>query len=355
VAKNVPLNVVVRDLLTANGAPDTDGPANFWRTVPDPRDLSEFFARTVLGTRVECARCHNHPYDRWTRADYHAFAAAFARRGTIPDPKTGKDVTARPLGVKQTLSANADTRKALADWATGPQNPRLAESLANRLWKELFGRGLVEPVDDMRAGNPAVHPSVLAAVTAEFTRSGYDLRALLRLLTTSRAYQSASTPTAGTRRDERLFSQALLKPLRAQVLADALAQTTGASWNLPDRAIALTDPDIPSATLDVLGRCQREIACTPELESSGGLPAALHLLAGAPLDEMIRQGAGKLVAAYPTDPALTEELYLRAYSRFPSKAERAYAANLLRTGDRRAVTEDLLWALVNSREFHFNH
>jgi Protein of unknown function (DUF1553)/Protein of unknown function (DUF1549) len=332
VAQNLPLKTLVSGLLTQQ--------ESFWRTTSDPRDLSEFFAKTWLGTRVECARCHNHPYDRWTRTDYHAFAAAFGRPGQVSHPRTGKPLAALALGSARPLT----TRTELADWAT--RSPRFAELLGNRLWKELFGRGLVEPVDDLRVSNPAVHPKVLAFVATQLTRTGFDLRVLLRQLVLSEAYQQSSLGT-----EDKLFSRALLKPLRAQVLADALAAATGGTLGFPGRAIALPDPEVPSETLEVLGRCRREGDCTPTSEA-GGLAVALHLLAGAPLEKLVKEGASKLLAVPTTDAALVEELYLRALSRFPSAAERTYAEGLLKK-NRQQATEDLLWALVNTREFAY--
>ncbi|WP_395089699.1 DUF1549 domain-containing protein [Armatimonas sp.] len=334
VAKNKPLNTLVSELLTQQ--------ESFWRTTSDPRDLSEFFAKTWLGTRVECARCHNHPYDRWTRTDYHAFAAAFGRAGQVPHPKTGKPMTARALGTDEALASRTE----LAAWATA--SPRFAALLANRLWSAVFGRGLVEPLDDLRPSNPAIHPKVLAAVATQLTRSGFDLRVTLRQLALSEAYQQSSRGT-----DEKLFSRALLKPLRAQVLADALASATGASLGFSGRAIALSEPDVPSETLEILGRCRRESDCTP-MSEVGGLSVALHLLAGAPLEKLVKEGAQRLLVAQTTDAALVEELYLRVLSRFPVASERAYAEALLKKNRLRA-TEDLLWALVNTREFAYAH
>ena len=380
VAKNKPLDRLVSELLTEQ--------ESFWRTTSDPRDLSEFFAKTWLGTRVECARCHNHPYDRWTRTDYHAFAAAFGRAGQVPHPKTGKPMAARALDTDKALTGRAE----LAAWATA--SPRFAELLANRLWSAVFGRGLVEPLDDLRPSNPAIHPRVLAAVATQLTRSGFDLRATLRQLALSEAYQQSSgnlspnprvpsgcgrssltgkggtgtklpsLPQGGTtvrgreglgvgEVDEKLFSRALLKPLRAQVLADALASATGGSLGFSGRAIALADPEVPSETLDILGRCRRESDCTPVSEA-GGLSVALHLLAGAPLEKLVKEGAPKLLVAHTTDVALVEELYLRVLSRFPLASERAYAEALLKK-NRLNATEDLLWALVNTREFAYAH
>ena len=332
VAANKPLNILLTELLTQQ--------ESFWRTASDPRDLSEFFAKTWLGTRVECARCHNHPYDRWTRTDYHAFAAAFGRPGQVPHPKTGKAVAAQALGTTQALTG----RRELAAWAAS--SPRFAELLANRLWRELFGRGLVEPVDDLRPSNPAIHPRMLTVLAQQLAQNGFDLRATLRQLTLSEAYQQSSHGS-----DEKLFSRALLKPLRAQVLADALASATGGSLGLPGRAIALADPEVASTTLDVLGRCRREGDCTPTSEA-GGLAVALHLLAGAPLEKLVQGGAQTLLTAHPTDTALTEELFLRTLSRLPTTAERGYAEGLLKKNRPRAA-EDLLWALVNTREFSY--
>jgi len=272
IADNVPLDRVVRELLTAQGDPAHYGPANFHKFTTDPRDMGEFVSRALLGTRVACARCHNHPFDRWTIDDYYHFAAYFARTGfenqrliqrtfgEVLHPKTGKEMRPQPLGGrKELMERSGDRRVALADWLAAPENPLFARAIANRVWKELMGRGLVEPVDDLRPTNPPSNPELLDALAAAFVQQGYDLRKLIRAIASSRTYQFASQVNEINRHDDRFFSHAYLKPLTAQVLADAIVQATGApdefaGYAPGTRAVTLIDPQVPSYTLDVFGR-----------------------------------------------------------------------------------------------------
>ena len=249
---------------------------------------------------------------------------------------------------------------ALAEWLTSPRNSWFAAAMVNRVWKQLLGRGIVEPVDDMRVTNPPSNPALLAALAAEFTRSGYDLRRLVRTIVSSRTYQLRSRTNGINRRDDRFFSHAYLKPLTAQVLADALAQATGVPNEYGEqppgtRAIELSDAQAPSYTLDVFGRCPRTVGCDSPGQFGGGLSQALHLLNGPVLDVQLRGGVTERLLAGP-DREIVEGLYLRSLSRFPAAKERVYWEGLLkRGGSRRETVEDLLWALVNSREFAFNH
>ncbi len=451
IAGNRPLGAVVRDLLLAEGNTSRIGPANFYRTAADPRETGEFVGRTLLGIRIQCARCHQHPFDRWSQDDYHAFAALFSRirleggavrvtsRGEIPHPKTGEDVPPRVLPVQAnpgTRTAPADRRLLLADWlaphpapAIGPTltaertegrrgggganaqpvigpapipsaqrpaggvlsnlvvpplrpsassavqqsvprrsevrnpvpqvSPLLARALANRIWKLLLGRGVVEPVDDLRPTNPPTNPALLRVLEQEFQRTGGDLRALIRLVVTSQTYGRSSRSLGVNRNSDREFARALVRPLDGQILADVLAQATG----VPDRSTA--DPqaqrtvqwiasDEPSYTLDVFGRCGREGPCEPGARG-GGLAQALHLMHGQPLEQKLRVGiAVTLVGA--SNAVVIERLYLRTLSRFPTSAERTHWESTLESAaDRPEAIQDLLWSLVNCREFAFNH
>ena len=379
VSTNRRLDEFAHDLLTASGPADTIGPVNFHAQANDPRDLAEFVSRTLLGTQVACARCHNHPFDRWSQEDYHRFAAYFANsrfangrlqtvgRASIPHPKSGRPLFPRPLGgPMRNLDPNADPRGALADWVTSPDNPLFARSIVNRVWKELFGHGLVEPVDDLRPTNPSPLPRMFEALAEDFVAHGYDLRRLIRMLAGSATYQLASIPSDGTdrRHAERLFACARIKPLTGHVLADALAQATG----LPDsfegqpwgaRAIEVTDPAIDSYLLDVFGRCSRETACATGSQQGGGLAQVLHLINGPVLNSKL----GPSVQLRSIDglmPAreVIQEMYLASLSRFPTDNEHRYWAGRIPeppSQGEREFLEDLLWALLNSREFSHNH
>ncbi len=239
-ARNRPLDQFVRDLLLAQGNFAQSGPANFFSLASDPRDLGEHVSSMFLGTQIACARCHAHPADRWTQDDYHAFAAYFARitkqgdmltvstSGEVEHPKTQKPVAPQPLGgVALPPLHDADRRLELAAWLTSPDNPLFTRNLVNRVWKHLLGRGLVEPVDDVRPTNPASNPALLDALATQFAQHHFDLRWLIGEIAASRTYQLTTRTTAANRHDDRLCSHAYLKPLPAQVLADVVAQVSG--------------------------------------------------------------------------------------------------------------------------------
>ena len=374
VAGNVGLDRVAYELLTAQGEATENGPVNFHRFASDPRDQSEFVGQALLGTRVACARCHNHPFDRWTMEDYHRFAAYFARTGFDKDrlvqrptgevqhPKTGKDLDPRPLGgLDQTAEPSADRRVALARWVIAPDNPFFARAMVNRVWKELMGRGLVEPADDLRPSNPASIPGLLDALAARFVEDGYDLRRLIRLIASSSTYALSSQANAVNRLDDRYFSRSYPKPLSAQVLADAIAQATGVPDEFPGytvgtRAVTLLDPQVPSYSLDVFGRCPRTTPCDPAVTPGGGLAQALHLVNGPAINAKAPATIERLMKQTTTDRARVEELYLRVVGRPPTNRElRHWEQCLSRAASKQDELEDLLWALLNSREFAFNH
>ena len=376
VADNRPLNAIVNELLTAMGDVINVPAANFLKGINDPRDMSEFVSRTWLGVRVQCARCHNHPFDRWTQDDYYGQAAFFtrvrfdggrlvtARHGELEHPRTGKPVAARLLtGATPTRNeSGADRRAVLAEWLTGRTNRMFARASVNRIWGHLLGRGIVEPVDDIRVSNPPSNPALLEALADEFVAHDYDVRYLIRTIVCSNTYQRTSGTNAVNRRDTRFFSHAYLKPLTAQVLADVLAQATGVPDRFADqaagtRAVQLTDPLIESYTLDVLGRCRRQVTCQTMASGGGGLSRTLHLINGSAVNGKLHGGLiESLLADDATDDTVIEELYLRTVSRFPDDRERRMGHRALAAADdRRACVEDLLWALLNAREFAFNH
>ncbi|MEW6155964.1 MAG: DUF1549 and DUF1553 domain-containing protein [Verrucomicrobiota bacterium] len=382
VAQNTPIDRMVRDLILAEGDFTRQGAANFHRLTRDPRDMGEFVSRALLGVQISCARCHAHPFARWTQEDYHRFAAFFARtdtdnrrvfikeRGEVTHPKTGDRLEPRALGETEPLRTaaqnredqKADRRVQLADWLTARDNPALAQAMVNRIWKHFFGRGLIDPVEDIRVTNPPAHPELLEALTADFMAHDFDLRHLIRTLIQSRAYQLSSRPNAVNQRDDRFFSRAYLKPLSAQVLADALVQVTEVpdafeGWPLGTRAVELIDGGTGSYTLDVFGRCKREVSCETTTAFGGGLSQALHLINSATVERKIREGvAVKLVQEMSEDRAICEALYLRALARFPTREETEFfLAEMKRSLSRAQTVEDFLWALLNSREFAFNH
>ena len=375
VARNTRFDKLVSELLLAQGDAAQIGPANFYRLTRDPRDMSEHVSRMFLGVQIACARCHTHPFAGWTQNDYYRFAAYFARtdfdgqrvfvkaRGEVQHPKTNKDVKPKPLGAdEQRIDPQVDRRIALAEWITSPQNPALARAAVNRVWKHLLGRGLIEPVDDVRVTNPPSNPALLDALAADFIANGYDLRRLVRTVVSSRTYQLSSRANDINRRDDRFFSRAYLKPLTAQVLADAIAQATEvfddyAGYPSRTRAVQLVDAQTPSYTLDVFGRCTREANCESSAQFGGGLSQALHLINSAAINGKLQTGVvNRLLLQSQSDGETVEELYLNTLSRFPTEKELSYCKQSLGDGgSKQNALEDLLWALLNSREFAFNH
>ncbi|HWB06572.1 MAG TPA: DUF1553 domain-containing protein [Verrucomicrobiales bacterium] len=374
VQDRAPLDAMVRALLTATGDPAREGPANFFALSSDPRDLAEHVSRMFLGTQIACARCHAHPNDRWTQEDYHRFAAGFARirrdggsiqvldRGEVEHPKTGRPLGPKPLGAPALDTADRDRRVPMAAWITSPDNPFFARSLVNRVWKHLLGRGLVEPVDDLRPTNPATHPELLDALAADFIKNHFDLRHIIRTIVSSRTYQLSSKPLAANKADDRLYSHALVRELPAQVFMDAVAQATGVPDQFPNspegtRAVQLASARTPSYALDVLGRCARDQSCESPVRSGGGIARALHLINGDTIQPKLRGGVlDQLFKENAGDEKILSELYLRALTRLPEPAEQAeWSAVLKKAPHRREAAEDLLWTLLNSREFGFNH
>jgi hypothetical protein len=373
ISEATPLDQLVRTLLTATGDTRRSGPPNFFTLASDPRDMAEHVGRMFLGTQIGCARCHAHPSDRWTQDDYHSFAACFARvsrngpmieaseRGEVEHPKTGRPVEPKPLGAAA-IAAGSDRRMALAAWLTAPDNPLFARSLANRIWKHLMGRGLVEPVDDLRPTNPATNPALLDALAADFVAHRFDLRHLVRTIVSSNTYQRSSTPLPENRDDDRFYSHAQIRQLPAAVYLDAIAQAAEVPEGFPScpagtRAVQLVGAHTPSIALDLLGRCSREKSCDSYASGSGGITRALHLINCETIQAKMRGGiVDHLLARNASDGEVIAELYLRTLARGASADEETTWTRMLAgAGNRREAVEDLFWTLLNSREFAFNH
>ncbi|MCI0461873.1 MAG: DUF1549 and DUF1553 domain-containing protein [Gemmataceae bacterium] len=370
-----PMDEVARALLTAVGDSHVVGPAYFTRLTPDARGQAELVSQVFLGVRLQCANCHNHPLDRWTQDDYHGLAAVFARlergrvvkvasRGAVTNPRTGEPALPRLPGVRS-LEANADGRDQFAQWLTAPDNPYFARAIVNRLWRALYGRGLVEPADDLRDTNPATHPELLDRLAADFVQHGQDIRHTLRLIALSQAYGRSGAANAANQADDRFYSHAYRRPLEPEVLADALAQVTGVSDRYGDeplgtRAITLFDPRTPAPSLDILGRCSRQMSCEGTT-AGGGLPAKLHQLNGELINRKLAAPDGhlhRLMDAGNTDEEIVTDFYFRALGRPPTGRERAFwRQRLVAAGktERAEWLEDIIWSLLNCNEFSTNH
>ena len=366
-----PLDRWAKALVTATGDSHAVGPANFARTTNDARGQAELVGRVFLGARIQCANCHNHPLDRWTQDDYHGLAAVFARldrgrvvkvaaTGAVTNPRTGEPAVPRIPGADPLTGA--DPIAGFADWLTARDNPYFAKAQVNRLWRAMLGRGLVEPVDDLRSTNPPTHPALLDRLADDFVRNGYDVRRTLRLIALSRAYGRSATPVPGNEADDRYYARGYRRPLDPEVLADAIDAVTGvpqtyAGHPAGTRAVTVYDPLSPAPSLDVLGRCSRAAGCE-EGAVAGGLPARLHLLNGELLNAKVADKAGRLarlIADGMSDREIVTEFYVRGFGRPPTETELAGWVARLGKGDRRAALEDFLWGLLNSKEFGTNH
>ena len=383
-ATRKPLDQFVRELLTAEGSSYRNPAANYYRISRDPESSVEATAQLFLGVRIQCAKCHNHPYERWTQDDYYGFAALFARvrlkRGTLPDeeivfatdrgevrqPRTGLVMAPKPLGAPAfgEVKPSSGRREQLGAWLTAPENPFFAKSLVNRVWYHLMGRGIVEPVDDFRDSNPPSNDALLDGLASEFVEGGYDLRQLVGTILKSRTYGLSARPNPLNRDDERYFSRSYTKLLPAEVLLDAISTLTGSASEfagLPEgfRATEVPDGKLDDPFLKTFGRPARELACECERETDANLGQALQLIGGSTVNDKLHDDEGRLAHLASGDQSsesIVRELYLVALSREPEPQELTAASlHIEAAPDRRQAVEDLGWVLINTKEFLFRH
>ena len=381
-ATSKPYDQFCREIITAEGPLAETPAASLYKVVQKPGDLASTVSQVFLGVRIECAQCHHHPYDRWSQTDYYGMQAFFTQvgfKGPATDetlqtsaggdtkhPRTGEVINAYALGTQMPQeSPEGDRRKILAAWMTAPDNPWFARNLVNRTWAHFMGRGIVEPVDDLRLTNPPSNGALLDALSAEFVASKFDFRALIRTITASRVYQLSATPNGTNERDDQNYSRALFKRLDAEVLLDAISQTTGVPekfHGMPEgyRAIQLWDSLVPHYFLKLFGRPTRLTACECERSVEPSVAQVLHVMNSPEVHAKLTHAGGRiarLVEALPDDAALIEELYLTFYSRFPSEVERSSAVAYLKSHaeNRRRGAEDIAWSMLNTAEFLFNH
>lgn len=380
---NKPFDRFVRELITARGSIYTTGPANYYRVHKDSSMLAEATAQLFLGVRIECAKCHHHPFEKYSQDDYYGLAAFFARTGTknseefglfgreqavivrdsgdVRNPRTNKVLPPKPLE-GDAVDHPLDRRIPLAEWLTAKQNPHFAPSVVNRYVGYLLGRGLVEPVDDMRSTNPATNPPLLDALAGHFVDSGYDLKQLIRVIMNSRLYQLDSQPTEANAGDTKFYSHFQVKRLPAEALIDAIDRVTEMPTkyrNLPlgTRAIELPDAEYPDYFLNTFAKPRRVSVCECERAPDANLAQALHTLNGDVIALKLRDAKGRvlrLVNAKKSHDEIVGELYLAALSRLPSDDERQASRELLDESKAPAeFYQDLLWALMNSKQFLF--
>jgi hypothetical protein len=367
----------VRAILTARGDTTAEGPAAIYRVLTTPEELSRSVSQLFLGVRIECAQCHHHPFEKWGQDDYYALAGFFtctamknlpsgnsaivlAAGADLKNPRTGRLVATRALGAPPPRFDDvADRRQSLADWVTAPDNPYFARAIVNRLWAHFCGRGLVEPIDDLRSTNPATNEPLLNELARQLVASRYDLKAVQRLIVNSRVYQLSAQTSPSNLHDEQNFSHARPKALPAEVLIDAVNDAAGVpqkfeGWAAGFRAVELWDNDVESYFLRIFGRPTRATVCECERSNEPSIAQALHLLNSEELASKIESPGGrarKLAESDLPPQQIVDELYLATLSRFPTDGERARGLIEFHASSRRAAAEDILWALINSKQF----
>ena len=384
VEANTPWDEFARRVVTAKGSTLENGAANFFVLHQDPLEMSETTTVAFLGMSINCARCHNHPLEKWTNDQYYSMASLYARvrlktapgdgntvvfsstEGELVQPLSGKPRPPTPLdGEPLPSTAPDDRREHLARWLTSPDNPYFARAITNRVWANFMDVGLVEMVDDMRLTNPASNEQLLNAAARFLIESRFDLKALMRVILQSKTYQRSSHPLPENKADTRFYSRYYPRRMMAEVLLDAMSQATGAATSLADyaagwRALQLPDSNVNSYFLKTFGRPDRVVTCECERAAEPTMVQVLHISNGNSLNDKL-QAAGnrleKLLSAGTTDGAIIDDAYLSALSRFPTDAERAkLLAVLAEAGqEKRQAVEDLYWSILSSTEFLFNH
>jgi hypothetical protein len=386
--RNLPYDQFVREIVTARGSTFEEGPSTIFRDRREPIEIAPVVSQLFLGIRLECAKCHHHPFESWGQEQFYEFAAYFARvgrkgvglsppisggeeivftarSGSVTHPRSGKVIPPKPLfgSAPADDDPEVDPRQVLARWMTSSDNPFFPKVMANRVWADLMGRGIVDPVDDIRATNPPSNGPLLDALAEDFRAHGYDIKHLIRTIMTSSVYGLSSEPNERNIADTRNFSRYYRQRLRAEVLLDAISDVT----DVPDsfdaapprsRASTIWTNRVPSLFLDTFGRPDPNLDPPCERTSDTAVVQALHLMNSPGVHKKLSAADGRVARLAKSDKtprAIVEELYLLAYSRFPTPDERSIAEALFHDpkSDRRGTVEDLLWAVLNAPEFVF--
>ena len=382
---NKPYDEFVREIIAASGEVTLHPPVAWYRELKDSSSLVEDTAQLFLGLRIQCARCHHHPFEKWSQQDYYGLSAFFSQVGrkksdfqnqdriyhrvgvaTAKNPKNGQPVKPSGLGSDSfEVDSLDDPRHALVDWMVADDNPFFAKALVNRYWKHFFGRGLVDPEDDMRVTNPASNPELLEALASDFVASGYDLKRLVRTIAVSETFQRSAIPNEHNKKDKQAFSRYYAKRLEAEQLLDAIDTLTAAPTKfdgvpVSTRAVQLPDNGFNSYFLTVFGRPESSSACECERSSDANLAQSLHLINSTDIQNKITADSGR-AAKLAADTSRNHEqklyeLYMTSFSRPPTPDEIAIAtAYISRKEQPREAYEDIVWALINTKEFLFNH
>ncbi|HEV8003349.1 MAG TPA: DUF1549 domain-containing protein [Planctomycetaceae bacterium] len=381
IASNVPMDVMVQELLGSQGGTFANPATNYYQNETDTLKTAENVAQVFMGMRIQCSQCHNHPFDRWTMDDYYGFAAFFSQIGRKPseDPRElivfnsgggdvrhpvgGRVMQPKFLGGEVPDVAGKDRRDILAKWLASPKNPYFAKNLANIVWAHFFGRGIIQEVDDVRVSNPAVNAELLDELGTKFTEYHYDFKRLVKDICASRTYQLSTEVNPTNVDDHRNFAHAELRRMRAEVMLDCISQATDTKNKFPGlplgaRAVQVADGNTSTYFLTTFGRATRGTACSCEVRVEPNLSQALHLLNGDSSNSKIQDGkvVRRRLEEKKAPEAILEELYVRCLCRRPTSREKgALTALLAENSNKRQVLEDTFWALLNSREFLFNH
>jgi hypothetical protein len=399
IAANRPMDEFVVDIISARGSTYSNPAANFYRASRTPAVRGEAIAQLFLGVRLQCAQCHGHPFDRWTQDDYYDWAAVFApidykiienkpldrldkkefrgeqivflnRAKKVTNPRTDKTAVARLLGESPDASGSVEL-ESLARWLTRPKNPYFARALANRIWFHLAGTGIVDPIDDFRPTNPPSNPALLAALAAEFVKSGHDLRHLIRAITASHTYQSDSRPADARADGEANYAHAIVRRLSAEQLFDCLHEAAGVQADFKNYPVGIRAAELPGDRVEarrkknpaagtdqfltLFGKPQRELVCECERSNDTSMAQTLQMISGPMINDLVSRSDNRLAAFTSAEtPAakIIDELYWTALTRPPTAVEIAeHTKRLEKSSDRRAALEDLLWSLLNAKEF----
>jgi hypothetical protein len=381
IAANVPLDQMVRELLSATGGTFSNAATNYYQIERDTLKTAENVAQVFLGIRTQCAQCHNHPFDRWTMDDYYSFAAFFSQigrkqaedyreqiifnrgGGEVKHPVGGRVMAPKFLGGAEPDVKGKDRREVLANWLTSAENPMFSRSVANRVWAHFFGTGIVEPVDDIRVSNPPSNPALFNTLGDKLVEYKYDFKQLVRDICNSHAYQRSTERNESNVTDERNFAHANVRRIPAEQMLDCICQVTNAhdkfrGLPLGARAVQIADGQVSTYFLTTFGRAKRETVCACEAKTDPTLSQALHMLNGSTVHGKISRGGlvKSLVAEKKPPEQIIESLYIRSLSRKPTPEEMENLMAVVKQAENpQAGLEDVFWAVLNSREFVFNH
>ena len=394
VKQNRPWNEFAKEIFLSSGSTRQNGALNYFVLHKDPIEMSENATQAFLGQRITCARCHNHPLEKWTQTQYYQMANLFSRVGVKNGSTAGENIVfakasgdvlhprlARPLlpapldGQSIPLDSPEDRRAVFANWLTSPSNVMFSRTIVNRVWANFMGRGLVDPVDDLRATNPASNEELLAALAKDFVENGYDIRRLIKLIMNSGVYQLSSEANATNQSDNVYYSKHIIRRLSAEVILDAMSQVTGAptafsGYPAGTRALELPDTQVKSEFLTSFGRPARNLCDAAERSSDPTIGQALHVINGDTLNKKLSAPEGTIALFLKlglSDRRILEHMFLSAFSRYPSEAERQTLTAALeqarvtkgaegaRRESHRQALEDMVWAMLTSKEFLFSH